>query len=57
MRIFAYVGAGAFIHGVPARDLTGEEWDALDIETQRVALARSLYVLREDTPPDEAEKE
>jgi hypothetical protein len=36
-----YVGAGAFVHGVPARDLAAEEWNALTPE-QREA-AKDLY--------------
>jgi len=30
-----YVGQGHFFQGVPARDLTDDEWDALPIHKQR----------------------
>lgn len=44
-----YVGAGAYIHGVPARDLTDEEADrhgALIAEQQAVS-GMTLYVATE----------
>ena len=39
-----YVGQGEFIPGVPARDLTEDEWLALDGDTQALALDSGLYV-------------
>lgn len=38
-----YIGGGAYLLGVPARDLEPEEWDALGPELQAVALERHLY--------------
>lgn len=42
-----YIGGGDFLHGVPARDLTRAEWDAIDTDTQALALALGLYELAE----------
>ncbi len=30
-----YIGGGAFIQGIPARDLSKKEWDALSKEKQQ----------------------
>lgn len=38
-----YIGFGAFLPGVPARDLSAAEWAALDEETRELALALDLY--------------
>lgn len=38
-----YTGAGDYLPGVPARDLTAEEWAALGADTQALALALGLY--------------
>lgn len=43
-----YIGAGEFVQGVPARDLTRVEWDALDTDTQALVLALGLYELAGD---------
>lgn len=40
-----YIGDGAFIHGVPARDMDESEWDALTDEEREAALVRKLYRL------------
>lgn len=40
-----YVGDGTAIVGVPARDLTAEEMQALDKHLLALALASGLYVL------------
>jgi hypothetical protein len=45
-----YIGNGAFVSGVPARDLSAAEWLALT-EEQREA-AKTLYVA-DETPPVE----
>ena len=34
---------GGFLHGIPKRDLTDEEWQALDKTQQDAALASGLY--------------
>lgn len=38
-----YIGFGAFLPGVPARDMTAEEWAALPQEQQELAVALDLY--------------
>ena len=38
-----YVGKGHYFQGVPARDLTDEEWDALPKRRQERLLASGLY--------------
>ena len=38
-----YIGDGAFIEGVPARDMTPEEWQALEAEKRETALKLRLY--------------
>lgn len=44
-----YTGDGSmFIAGAPARNLTREEWDALDRQTQALCLAAELYVLADE---------
>lgn len=35
--IYRYVGRGAYVMGVPTRDLTEEEWKALDAADRRTA--------------------
>lgn len=42
-KLWVYKGAGAFIDGIPARDLTEQDWARLD-EDARAAVAQSgLY--------------
>lgn len=38
-----YIGDGAYFHGVPARDLTDEEFAALPEAQQQALLASGLY--------------
>lgn len=38
-----YVGDGAFVQGVPVRDLTAQEWDDLPEELQAMALAAGIF--------------
>lgn len=40
---FRYVGEGGFLGGVPARDLTEEDWAALDAEQREAVEASDLY--------------
>lgn len=47
-----YVGGGAWLHGIPARDLTAEEWEALSQEQRDAATARGLYVVEETAEPE-----
>lgn len=39
-----YVGTGDFLLGVPARDLTVDEWAALGAEQQALIVDLGLYV-------------
>ena len=38
-----YQGEGEFFHRVPRRDLTVDEWEALDSETQKLIKKSKLY--------------
>jgi hypothetical protein len=40
-----YTGAGNYLNGVPARDLTDEDWDALTPEQKAEVKASGLYEL------------
>ena len=42
-----YVGDGSFLLGVPARDLTAEEWAALSAEQQAAVLYAGVYVVEQ----------
>lgn len=42
-----YTGNGAFLQGVPARDLTKQEWDALSADQRGAALSLGLYAAPE----------
>lgn len=54
---YVYVGAGAWLHGVPARDLTTDEWESLDADLRATALARGLYEpVDADAPIDSGEE-
>jgi hypothetical protein len=48
-----YVGRGAFISGVPTRDLTMDEWYELPPATREFALNTGLYLV---VPPKRAAK-
>ncbi len=43
-----YVGAGEFHSGIPRRDLTADDWAALDAARQALVMASPLY---ETEPP------
>ena len=45
-----YIGAGAYLHGVPARDITADEWAALPEELRKIALDLDLYQPVESKP-------
>lgn len=49
-----YIGAGDYLPGVPARDLTADEWAALGADTQALALSLGLYIVA--TPPSAAQE-
>jgi len=38
-----YIGEGAYWQGVPARDLTDDEWQALSENTRKLLLDLRLY--------------
>lgn len=38
-----YIGEGAFISGVPARDLSQEEWEAIGTRRQEAAIAGGIF--------------
>jgi len=49
-----YIGQGYFLGGVPARDLTAEEWSKLDKDIQKRAIALGLYeVVAKEMSEDE----
>jgi len=52
-----YVGAGRFILGVPARDLTAQEWDALPPETQELAMREKIYQIIQPKKVEQKNKE
>jgi hypothetical protein len=45
--VHKYIGNGAFLQGVPTRDLTKKEWDALSKERQADLLRLGLYAAPE----------
>lgn len=47
-----YVGDGNYILGVPARDLTAGEWDALPEERRRVCLAAGVFEVDGPVAPE-----
>jgi hypothetical protein len=48
-----YLGDGsAYVEGIPARDLTRDEWDRLRADLRERALATGLYAV----PPTKTEK-
>lgn len=42
-----YIGSGAFVMGIPARDISVEEWDAMSTETQAAIARCGLYEMAE----------
>ena len=38
-----YIGGGDFLNGVPARDMSADEWEALDPEQQKQAVKLGLF--------------
>ena len=43
MKKYLYIGAGAFLPGVPTADLTEDEWLSLPNEMRELAVALDLY--------------
>jgi hypothetical protein len=55
--ILEYVGGGAFIDGIPARDLTAEDLEGLGWDAERLTTT-DLYEFVEDEPDaDPAEED
>lgn len=53
-----YIGRyGAYLEGVPARDLTADEWDAVPEALRERALQLKLYALMIDEEDSEEEAE
>ena len=53
-KIYAiYVGAGGYVDGVPACDLTQDEWDALSDEMKAHALAAGTHEIKSPRKNDE----
>ena len=44
-----YIGDGAYLEGVPARDMTSTEWDALDKDARALLLKARIFVLANQT--------
>lgn len=38
-----YIGAGNFWNGIPARDLSPDEWNAIDGETQKALVEAKIF--------------
>jgi hypothetical protein len=60
--LWYYIGKGAFIDGIPAADLTEQDWARLDVDGQMAVENRGLYRRAarpkvEATPAAEPEKE
>jgi hypothetical protein len=51
-----YHGNGEFLNGIPARDLSDEEFSALDAETRERVRASALYDSRQ-APPESVQAE
>lgn len=53
-----YIGFGRFLDGVPARDLTADEWAALPEAARALAVALDLYqVVRAETEGEQDGRE
>ncbi len=50
-QVVRYVGDGKFLHGVPARDMSMDEWNALDENLRVLALKLGLYQLPKGEKP------
>ena len=51
-----YIGNGDYVMGIPARNLTTEEWEAMPETTRQTLLAQKLYELT-DAPASEPTSE
>lgn len=43
-----YIGKGRFVYGVPARDLTLDEWKKLPLKRQKHVIKLGLYEVKYD---------
>jgi len=50
-----YIGNGNYYQGVPARDLSDEEWAAVPRRVKKVVLGLGLYKLAKRKPAKKAE--
>lgn len=41
--VVEYIGDGAFEQGIPARNLTADEWAEISTETQKRLIASGVY--------------
>lgn len=51
-----YTGKGAFLPGIPARDLTDDEWNALSADDKKAAERSGLYQSPPTKEPVKEEK-
>lgn len=49
-----YIGAGEFWNGIPARDLSNEDYAALTEEQRRLVDSGKLYEVQRPAQPSEA---
>ncbi len=45
--IVRYIGGGNFIPGVPARDMTPDEWSEIPADLREAAVQNGLYLAEE----------
>ena len=53
-----FIGHNVFLQGVPERDMTREEWEAIDADTREKAVQLGLYKINDrkaSKPADEKE--
>lgn len=53
---FRYIGDGSFLHGIPAKDLSEDEFNSLAQELKETIIASALYVLVEKHVQPKKEK-
>lgn len=53
--VMRYIGGGDFVDGVPARDMTREEWETVEQARRELALKLNLYTQMASDAPKEGE--
>jgi len=48
-KVYEYTGKGAYLAGIPARDLDEDDWDALDAEQRKLVRDNAKFADSEDT--------